>query len=276
MNTEASVIKLTDIIPISNPQQFKLHLACANPDGLHPLNEYVANRANWLGWNEWRGSKNDWNRPFIFSFMEFSPIANAYLFGGVFAVKERKDDQYVLEECPAYSKWEGRLICKFRRYQGLRGRAYLLEGQLDSFEVLQVLPERYDGEAFCGYESINHMFSTLRPLVIREKQDWKASLMAVKGVYLILDTSNSKAYVGSAYGDAGIWSRLCCYVNTGHGWNDDLVRLIEEKGHNYAMANFKFSILEVFAFNSSSEVILGRESHWKNVMMSRIYGYNKN
>jgi hypothetical protein len=272
----SSPIKLTDVIAIPNPSAFKLHLACANQDGVHPLNEYVEDRSSWIGWNEWRGDKNDWTRPFIFSFIDFYPISNAYLFGGVFEVKDRLPDRYVLEEVESYSKWEGRLVCRFYRYQGLRGRAFHLEGQLDSFEVLQVLPQRYDGERFCGYESINHAFSMLRPILHNEKQDWKASLMAVKGVYLIMDTSNGKTYVGSAYGDAGIWSRLSCYVNTGHGLNDELVRTISEKGIDYALANFKFSILEVFAFNTPDSVILGRESHWKNVMLSRQFGYNKN
>lgn len=269
-------IKLSDIIHIDDPTQYKLHLACANPDGVHPLNEYVADRSNWIGWNEWRGDKNDWNRPYIFSFIDFYPISNAYLFGGVFEVKERLSDRYVIQEVESFAKWEGRLVCRFYRYQGLRGRAFLLEGQIDSFEVLQVLPERYDGERFCGYESINHAFSVLRPILLSEKQDWKASLMAVKGVYLIMDTSNGKTYVGSAYGDAGIWSRLACYINTGHGWNDELVKTINEKGFDYALANFKFSILEVFAFNTPDDVILARESHWKNVMLSRQFGYNKN
>ena len=272
----ATPIKLTDIITIASPSQYKLHLACANEEGTHPLNEYAADRSEWVRWNEWRGVKNDWTRPFIFSFIEYYPICNAYLFGGVFEVKERLPKKYVLQEVEAFSKWEGRLICKFYRYQGLRGRAFRLETLIDSFEVHSLLPEQYDGERFCGYEAINHSFATLRPIMMREKQDWKASLKAVKGIYLILDTSNGKSYVGSAYGDAGIWSRLSCYINTGHGWNDELVKTIKEKGIDYALANFKFSILEVFAFNASDDVILAREAHWKNVMLSRQFGYNKN
>lgn len=272
-----SPIKLTDIIPVPDPSKFKLHLACRNEDGIQPLDEYAADSSSWKGWNEWRGNKNDWTRQFVFSFMDFYPISNAYLFGGVFEVKDRLPDSYVLAEVETYQKWVGRLICSFHRYQGLRGRAFLLENHLDSFDVLQVLPEQYDGERFCGYERINHLFSTLRPILRREKQDWKASLAAVKGVYLIMDTSNGRSYVGSAYGDAGIWSRLACYVNTGHGTNDELVRLIGEKGISYALANFRFSILEVFAFNTPDDVILGRESHWKNVLLSRQFGnYNRN
>jgi hypothetical protein len=269
-------IKLTDIMPIEHPDQFKLHLSCANEDGVHPLNEYIVDRNNWIGWNEWRGGKDQWTRKYIFSFIEFYPISNTYLFGGVFEVKERFPDRYIIEAVPEFEKWEGRLICKFYRYQGLRGRAFYLEKLLESFEVLQILPEKYEGERFCGYENINHSFAVLRAIIHKEKQDWMASLTAVKGVYLIVDTENGKTYVGSAYGDAGIWSRLGCYVNTGHGWNDELVKTIKDKGIDYALAYFKFSGLEVFAFNTPDEVIITRETHWKNVMLSRKFGYNKN
>ncbi len=271
-------IKLTDIIPLPDPTAYKLHLACANEDGVHPLNEYVIDRTSWIGWNEWRGAggKNDWNRPFILSFIHFYPLTNAYMFGGIFEVKQRLSDHYVIKEVESFQKWDGRLICSFQRYQGLRGRAFRLEGFLDSFEVLQVLPEKYDGERFCGYTNINHPFSVLRPIVRRERQDWKISLAAVKGVYLVMDSSNGKSYVGAAYGDAGIWSRLCCYVTTGHGWNDQLVRVINDKGVDYALAHFSFSILETFSFDTTDMVILAREAHWKNVMLSRQFGYNRN
>jgi hypothetical protein len=268
-------IKLAELFGLPNPQEYKLHLACRSEDA-HPLDVYVADREEWVAWNCWRGDKNDWTRKFILSFIEFYPISGAYLFGGVFEVKQRNQNGYVLEEVDAFKKWEGRLICTFYRYQGLRGRAFYLEGMLDSFEVHSLLPERYSGERFCGYENINHPFSVLRSIISSEKPDWKASLMAVKGVYLIVDTKNGKTYVGSAYGDAGIWSRLSCYVYTGHGWNDELVKTIKEQGINYALSNFKFSILEVCAFNTSDEAIIQRESHWKNVMLSRQFGYNKN
>lgn len=269
-------IKLDELFTLTNPEEYKLHLACQSGDR-HPLDVYVADRKEWVNWNRWRGDKNDWTRDFIFSFIEFYPISNTYLFGGVFKVLRRyKNRNYVLQDVDSFNKWEGRLICTFKRYQGLRGRAFYLENLLDSFDVHSLLPERYTGEKFCGYENVNHSFSVLRAIISSEKPDWKASLMAIKGVYLILDIKNGKTYVGSAYGDAGIWSRLSCYIYTGHGYNDELVKTIKKRGNNYAVKNFKFSILEVFSLNTPDEIIIERESHWKNVMLSRQFGYNKN
>lgn len=269
-------IKLSDLMHITDPSQYKLHLACTANDGNHPLVEYVKDRKTWRGWNEWRGERNDWNRDFVLSFMEFSPIEGALLFGGGFRVKKRYRNWYDLVDMKDLAKYEGRLVCKFHRYQGLRGRAFKLESFIDSFEVLSVLPERYSGEAFCGYSNINHRFDVLKAIVDSQRQDWKASLAAVKGVYHIVDTRTGKVYVGSAYSTAGIWSRLNSYVNTGHGWNDDLVRVIRKKGLPYALKNFQFSILEIFTFNTPDQLILDREAHWKRVMLSRNFGFNKN
>ena len=56
-------IPLNDILTISIPEEYKLHLACGNRDGVHPLDEFVGHSDNWLGWNEWRGSRNDWTSP---------------------------------------------------------------------------------------------------------------------------------------------------------------------------------------------------------------------
>jgi hypothetical protein len=51
---------------------------------------------------------------------------------------------------------------------------------------------------------------------------------------------------------------------------------IKEEGMDYAVKHFKFSILEIFTFNTADEVILNRESHLQSVMCSRVFGYNKN
>lgn len=37
-------IKLTDLINIDDPREYKLHLACLSQDGNHPLDEYVENK----------------------------------------------------------------------------------------------------------------------------------------------------------------------------------------------------------------------------------------
>lgn len=270
------MIPLNEILAITGPEEYKLHLACQNPDGVHPLDEFVAHPDNWLGWNEWRGGRNDWTRPRVLSFMEFYPRSDAWLFGGAFEVLERRSDGYKLQPDARLLKYVGRLIASFHRYQGMRGRAFRLESYLDQFTITEILPQVYSGERFPGFERINHGFGALEAIFHAERPDWKAALQSMKGVYVISDKSNGKQYIGSAYGDAGIWSRWACYVGTGHGWNDELVKLVQSKGPKYAREHFHFAILEVMIKSTPDDVVLDREAHWKLALLTREHGYNRN
>ena len=109
------------------------------------------------------------------------------------------------------------------------------------------------------------------------KSDWKAALQNVKGVYVITDKNNGKRYVGSAFGSAGIWARWSSYIKNAHGHNDELTKLIKEKGKDYARENFKFALLEYRSMKTDDSAIIARENYWKEVLLSRgDYGYNKN
>lgn len=97
----------------------------------------------------------------------------------------------------------------------------------------------------------------------------------VKGIYLIADKKTGKQYVGSAYGDECIWQRWSNYAYDGNGGNTELKELLRQNGENYKY-NFKYSILEVCNMNLGNEYIIGRESYWKEVLQTRIFGLNKN
>src|SRR5690554_3521895 len=129
-----SEIKASSILTIndSDLNHFKLHLACWNGYE-QPLNVYLAGWENWVGWNQWRGGKNDFNRKFIFSLIQFYHEPNNWLFGGIFKIIERHDNWqdtevgYKVELQDLHKELIGRLIIDFTRYQGMRGRAYKLE-----------------------------------------------------------------------------------------------------------------------------------------------------
>lgn len=280
-------IKAEHILKINEDElhSYKLHLACWNGYE-QPLNVYLRGWEHWVGWNAWRGGKigrNDFNREYIFSLIQFYHEPNKWLFGGIFRVVERFEDWretevgYRLELLDLYKELIGRLIIDFYRYSGLRGRSFKLEGYYKDFVVSEILKKPFDGINFPGYENINIDFPELEIVFKYQKNDWKGALENVKGVYLISDKSNGKKYVGSAYGDFGIWSRWAVYIGTGHGFNDELTRLISEKGMEYARDNFRFSLLEYRSMRIDDSTIINRESFWKEVMLSRgKFGYNKN
>ena len=57
-------ILLPQVLPIANPEQFKLHLACWNGSD-QPLDVFVRDREEWDGWNKWRGMRDDFSHPIL-------------------------------------------------------------------------------------------------------------------------------------------------------------------------------------------------------------------
>ena len=277
-------IKLNSILNLSETDlwNYKLHLAAWNGYE-HPLDVFVRDFVEWKGWNKWRKNRDDFNREFIFTLIPDYRRPGKYIFGGVFRVVERYQDfaeteiGYRVELAEQYKELIGRLVVDFYRYQGLRGRAFIFANYINDMTVAEITEKPYGGIDFPGYENILLQFDMLELLVNNQKQDWIAALGNVKGVYVICDKSNGKKYVGSAYGGAGIWSRWSCYANTGHGYNDDLVAVIEKEGKDYARKNFQFSVLEVISMRADDDYVVHRESFWKEVLLTKTkFGYNKN
>lgn len=271
-------IPLSRVAPIERPETFKLHLACWNGEE-QPLDVFVSDRPSWDDWNRWRGARDDFSREFIFALIDFYPQRDTWLFGGAYRVTGRNGKinglGYDIEPCAEFAAFIGRLKISLKR--PARGRAFYFENHYPELIVAEILPESYSGESFPGYDKIDLSFTALENLVNRQRPDWKAALQNTKGVYLITDTSNSKRYVGSAYGGMGIWSRWECYADTSHGFNDELTKLIDERGRDYARKNFRISLLEYCSMKIDDRDVIAREGYWKNVLLTRgEFGYNKN
>ena len=93
-----------------------------------------------------------------------------------------------------------------------------------------------------GYNTVKLSFRLLETLVRENKPSWNAVLCHVSGIYLIRDTSDGRLYVGSAYGEDGLWSRWMTYTKTGDGGNIELKALLKKKGQDH-VEKFQFSIL---------------------------------
>lgn len=102
------------------------------------------------------------------------------------------------------------------------------------------------------------------------------ALSNVGGVYLIVDTSSGKHYVGVAAGAGGFWQRWCSYADNGHGGNAELKSLLAQAGADH-VKHFQYSILEIADLQTTPEQMLDRECHWKEALLSRVpFGLNKN
>ena len=155
-----------------------------------------------------------------------------------------------------------------------------LPEQLSNYDLIlkvqEILREPYSGRSFPGYENIDLSFAELETLIRNNRPDWQAALANVKGVYLISDRNTGKQYVGATYGDMGIWQRWNNYVDTGHGGNVELRRLVKKHGIDYCHKYFQFALLEHRQAHTSVNVIREREKWWKNILFTRNRGLNRN
>lgn len=268
-------IKVDSLFEIEKQDDYKIHFAVWD-GATKPLDVFVESKDEWHNWNSWRGKNNRFSRKYIFSLMRFYHQPDKWLFGGIFEVKTRqKGAHYNTELLDKGREYIGRLLVHHHG-PGVPGSAFYLERYYSQLTVSQIFDKPYSGEKFCGYENIDHDFHILETIFKTGKNDWKAALENIKGVYVIVDKNNGKMYVGSAYGESGIWSRWACYIGTGHGWNDELTIIIDSEGIDYARKNFKFTLLEYRAMKTDDKVIIEREQYWKRVLLSGTYGYNKN
>jgi len=98
---------------------------------------------------------------------------------------------------------------------------------------------------------------------------WKSALSEWRGIYYILDTSDAKGYVGSAYGADNLLGRWLTYAASGHGGNS-LLRGRDPR-------HFRFTILQLVAPDSDSEDVIRLEGTWKERLHTRRpYGLNDN
>jgi hypothetical protein len=175
---------------------------------------------------------------------------------------------YEHEELLEYKKYFGRLIVKYKNTsQKLTRRAIPL---IDECEVYEILPDIFDNDIFPGYDNVNLSWNDLSRVL--QKDSWKTALQNQKGVYLITDTSNGKMYVGSAYGERMLLGRWEDYAKTGNGGNKEL----KELSFDHIKQYFRYSILDIFKSTIKDELIISRETWWKEVLLTRNFGYNKN
>jgi len=218
--------------------------------------------------------------------MRFYPNTNKsiWFFGGIFEVKGKKDCEYHGYDS-VLTHYSEELIGRLKIEVAINSqeRAYLLEKFWPKMSVYELLAEPYAGAIFPGYDKISLDSPILETIIKNESADWKTVLENVKGIYCIANKSNGKCYVGFANGNEGIWARWQHYMQTGHGHNKKLKELLEEvgskttaEGVTYARENFKFTLLELYAFKIADNTIHQRENFWKEALLTRKYGYNEN
>lgn len=281
-------IEINSLFPNFDWNDVKIHVA-QKAGQTHPIDVFTQSFNKWQ--NDWNGdyhSNHCWNRKYIFSIIELPNKTHQWLFGGIFKVLSHEPAKNIKEHQKGMiykvaldSHGEaliGRLIIRWEKDARAKGRKPV--SMLSKMTVFEILPEQYKGEDFPGYANINHNYGTLEKLWQKSKPDWLAALIHCQGVYLITDIATGLRYVGSAYGEEGIWSRWETYFKTGgHGNNKLLKKMLAEKdiGVDYARKNFQISLLEQASSRDSEQYVIQRETYWKEVLLTRTeFGLNDN
>ena len=251
----------------------KVHLASWGGEE-NPLDTFIAGK-----FQEFQEAQNlkNFGRKYIISMIKLHG-EDLWLFAGVyesFGVFKKEKDLYLYSTklVEKFSTLSGRLLLKYRRPSR---QSYPYGESIKGFaEVDQILSKPISIERFTGYDDIFIAKSVLRAIIRDEIADWKSALSAISGVYLVTDSTTGKLYVGSAYGEQGIWGRWLAYDSSGHAGNKELKKLLSDKGVCYA-DSFKFSVLQIMDIKSSSDEVIKQESRWKERLGSRLNGYNSN
>ncbi len=119
---------------------------------------------------------------------------------------------------------------------------------------------------FASYSGVKLSYSDLKKLMgdASSNLTWRNALSSVNGVYLIRDESSGKLYVGSAYGEQGIYGRWKIYATSGHG-GDVMLRNLDH-------SQFEFSILEIAPLTLSAQEVIDIENKWKDRLGTRLFG----
>ncbi len=267
------LLKLSE--PTFDPQRAKVHLARYNQID-HPIDVYK--RGGFDEWQRWQNGHN-FNCSAVVSLIQVGS-STRWMFAGLFNqcghVIEQENGKeryyYTLERISSTEELEGRLFC-VSAYTSRQ--SYVHCATVDDMTVVELRPERLSIGNFPGYKQVNISKDELDLIVRHNTESWRTALSSVKGIYLITDMKSGKLYVGKADGEDGIWGRWRQYSSTGHGHNK---ALMSELGLNAGerQRDLRFSLLEIADLQSAPGEIERRESHWKDILMSRNTGYNLN
>ena len=174
-----------------------------------------------------------------------------------------------LEEIDILKEYENRLVIDWGK-----GTRSWKQKATNEKEIISIQSKQ--NVTFDGYENLVLSYQELKDIVEDNLTyaDWHTALSSVHAIYLIVDKTDGKQYVGSAYGEDGLLQRWSMYVDTKHGHNKKMKELICNHPERYQ--NFQFSILQVCPKTMPEDKIIQLESLYKEKLLTKTFGLNDN
>lgn len=174
-----------------------------------------------------------------------------------------------LQEIDLLQEYEGRLVIEWGK-----GAINWYQPATNEKEVIAIQSKQK--VTFTGYENLLLTYDELKEIVADNLTyaDWHTALSSIYAVYLIVDKTDGKQYIGSAYGTGGLFERWSMYVNTKHGNNVKMKNLICDCPKRYH--SFQFSILQICPKSVTAEQMIHLESLYKRKLLTKEFGLNNN
>lgn len=282
-------IYLNEILTLSQSEypDWTICLNNANQQQIYSFDENRERLLEHISWKRHSGSNTSFRNISTKYCLQFIRLDKdqkweQWLFLGAYencGVKSFADghQMYDLKLMDRFSHFVERLIVEYKKIQGPKQAKIKIEN-IETITVVSVLEKKYIqvNKPFEGYDKISLSFKELKTIIKGNADNWHILLENINCVYAITDSLTGKVYIGSTYGYNGVWQRWSCYVDTnGHG-GDVVLKDLIEKDPNYGN-NFVFTVIECF-FNrdGNASYILERETYWKQVFTTRIFGNNRN
>jgi hypothetical protein len=261
--TEPKLRKVLPWLAVDRPDVFNAYQQAQNPDAEKALMkaDFVASfigqgdkaifvglyrRGNWHAVTDeqfWAIPENQILKPF-----------------GIKGVEGRQLIQWFdLTLLDFYAEWKGRLVVKWPP-----GRLWWRWAKSNDFIIEAIHEESVFLAEMPSWDQLRLTWADLKVL----PNKWKAALGQWRVVYFILDKTDGKGYVGSAFGKENLLHRWQDYGDTGHGGNN---KLKERKPEN-----FVFTILQRTSPDMEKADVERLESSWKERLHTREFGLNDN
>ena len=234
-------------------------------------NMYKTNRKEFLDYQNTQSKDIFKDVDYIVSFIGEDGVLARFV--GVYKVESKtlnaEEYKYTMSEVAGYEDLKERVIIRW-------GNAISWHQWIkNEKEVIEISPGLHY-KSFADYFDFILDFNELCEIVKNNYADWRRALSAVKGIYLINDTNTGKLYIGSAYGEDGLWGRWSEYVATGgHSGNKTLRALVAADGE-YAYKYFQFSILMLLPKTVTPDEVIRKEQLFKCKLGTNSFGLNNN
>mgnify|MGYP002860028122 CR=1 FL=1 len=227
-------------------------------------------------WSMYGNQRNFKKGNLVFSFIRLS-TATEWLFISAAEISEVTNEFAKVKILKRFSPFFGKLVISCYKGNAMGRYVFNLSKFLDQVEVKEILPCLYSGEKFPGYKNVFLPYKKLTDIFEgRIMPTYKEALEQISGIYCLTDTKTGKLYIGSAYGEGGVWKRWGDYFHSKDGNNKKLIELRKQKSEEYFKENFTFSLLETFDKQYDKDKIIEREQHWKKCFSTIQNGYNAN